>query len=152
MFSLKKQNRTPEIMYKATRLSWSFFFHDSPSLRQNHPCLNSVGTFCLCLLRLGSSAQGRFHLGHTENEYSTSFVCVFFCLTCGFWKFWICCEHFQNWQISCITPVFQFLLRNQKGLAMLNPHFRVVGAEWWLLSIEGACALWFASVSTITYL
>lgn len=32
---------------------------------------------------------------------------------------------------------------------MLSPHSHVAGAEWWLHSIEGACALWFACVSTI---
>ena len=61
-------------------------------------------------------------------------VCVFFCLTCGFWKFWICFEHFQNWQISCIHPLFQFLLRNQKDLAMPHPRFHVAelsGASTW---------------------
>ena len=147
-----KQN-TREHVFGAKQLDYhglfSFSLPGFPKLTSKPPISRFFWRFLFISLETGIIGLRQTPSGPRVEWIQYEFcVCVFFCLTCGFWKFWICFEHFQNWQISCIHPLFQFLLQNRKDLAMPHPRFHVAGAEWWLLSIEGACALWFSSVST----
>ena len=59
-----------------------------------------------------------------------------------FWTF----PKLANFLYTTTVPV-SLAKSERSGNAPSTPRFHVAGAEWWLLSIKGACALWFSSVS-----
>lgn len=92
----------------------------------------------LYLLGLGSSASGRFYLGHMENECSTSLcVCVilFDLQCCNLLTF----PKLANFLYECsvlISPE-----KSDRSGKDQSIYAHVARAKWWPLSAEGACVL-----------